>query len=85
VKFLVITLALLLTVGTASAVELVLQPGSEGKDSQIVDTQPTYNWGTRIYLTDNWSGGAEVRSPVEFTGLSAIPKNSTINKAELQL
>jgi hypothetical protein len=72
-------------VGAAFAAELVLQPGSEGKDSQIVSTQPSYNWGTRIYLMDNWAGGAAVRSPVEFEGLSAIPKGSTINSAELQL
>lgn len=84
-KGLAVFLALLLTAATAFGATLVLQPGPEGKDSQIVDTQPTRNWGTRIYLTDNWSGGAEVRSPVEFAGLSAIPKNSTINKAELQL
>lgn len=84
-KGLAIFLALLLTAATALAVELVLQPGSEGKDSMLALPYPTTNYGSATRLMINWGTGRTVRGIVEFTGLSAIPANSTINSAKLEL
>ncbi len=79
-----ILLTLLLVVGTAFAAELVLQPGSEGKDSHIRAQGPSSNYGSYSYLTVNWAPNQANRGLVEFTGLSAIPKGSTINSAKLE-
>ena len=81
---LAIFIAVLLTAGSAFAATLVLQPGSEGKDSQLTSHAPTRNRGTRIFLTDNW-GAVATRGIVEFEGLSGIPKGSRVDSAELQL
>jgi hypothetical protein len=77
---------MILVIAAASfGIELVLQPGSEGKDNQIIDTQPTTNRGTYSYLTTNWSGGCEDRGLIEFEGLSVIPSGAVINSANLEL
>lgn len=79
-----ILLALLLVVGTAFAAELILQPGSEGKDSHIRAQGPSSNYGSYSYLTVNWAPNQANRGLVEFEGLSAISKGSTINSAKLE-
>jgi hypothetical protein len=76
---------LVLTAATALAVELVLQPGSEGKDSMLYLNSPGTNYGNSTRLMVNYGTGRTVRGIVEFTGLSAIPANSTINSAKLEL
>ena len=84
-KVLAIFLTLVLAAGTVSAASLVLQPGSEGKDSHIRALGPTSNYGSYTYLTVNWSPNQANRGLVEFTGLSAIAKGSTVNSAKLEL
>ncbi len=83
-KGLAIFLTLLLAAGTVFAAELVLQPGSEGKDSHIRAGGPSSNYGSYSYLTVNWAPSQANRGLVEFTGLSAIAKGSTINSAKLE-
>lgn len=36
------------------------------KDSQVVNTMPSSNWGTHDYITDNWGSGVIARGIVEF-------------------
>ena len=84
-KVLVITLALSLAVGTAFAAELVLQPGSEGKDAMLNRYSGTTNYGTYSQLMVNYGSSRAVRGIVEFEGLSAIPKGSTVNSAVIEL
>lgn len=36
------------------------------KDSEVVNTMPSSNWGTHDYITDNWGGGVTARGIVEF-------------------
>jgi hypothetical protein len=78
-------LTFLLVVGTAFGVELVLQPGSEGKDAMLNRYSGTTNYGTYTQLMVNYGSGRAVRGIVEFEGLSAIPKGSTVNSAEIEL
>jgi hypothetical protein len=85
VKALAISLAILVTAATVFAAELVLQPGAEGKDSMLDRTRPTQNWGTYNQLMVNFGAGSAVRGIVEFEGLSAIPKGSTVNSAAIEL
>ena len=84
VKSLVVFLAVLLAAGTVFATDLVLQPGSEGKDSMLNINSPTGNYGTYTQLMVNY-GAVAVRGIVDFEGLSAIPKTSTINSATVEL
>jgi hypothetical protein len=84
-KGLAIFLALVLTAATALAVELVLQPGSEGKDGMLNMNSPTGNYGNYNQLMVNYGTGRTVRGIVEFTGLSAIPTGSTVNTAVIEL
>jgi hypothetical protein len=74
---------LLLAAGTVSAATLVLQPGSEGKDSHIRSGGPTRNYGTYSQLTVNWGPTQENRGIVEFN-LTPI-SGATINSASLDL
>ena len=85
VKGLVVFLAVLLAAGTVFAADLVLQPGSEGKDSMLNRASPTTNYGTSNQLMVNYGSARAVRGIVEFEGLSAIPKTSTINSAVIDL
>lgn len=82
-KGLVIFLALVLTVATAFAAELVLQPGSEGKDSQVNIRLPDNNFGSNAYLMQNYGPSYEARALIEFD-LSSI-SGATINSAKLDL
>lgn len=84
-KGLALFLALLLTAGSAFAATLVLQPGSEGKDAMLNRYSGTTNYGTLKFLTVNYGSGRAVRGIVEFEGLKAIPKGSTINSATIEL
>lgn len=84
-KGLAIFLALLLTAATALAAELVLQPGSEGKDAMLSRYHATQNWGTYNQLMVNFGSGRAVRGIVEFEGLKAIAKGSTVNSAVIEL
>lgn len=83
-KWLGIFLAVFL-VGTAIAAELVLQPGSEGKDSMLNRYSGGNNYGSSSQLMVNYGTGRAVRGIVEFEGLSAIPKGSTVNSAVIEL
>jgi hypothetical protein len=75
-----------LLAASAFAATLVLQPDpAKGKDSMLDKNNPTRNNGTYMYLMVNYGTGRTVRGIVEFTGLSAIAKGSTINTAELEL
>jgi hypothetical protein len=70
----------------AFAAELVLQPDpGTGKDAMVYLQSPTRNYATYQYLMVNYGTGRTVRGLVEFTGLSAIPANSTVNSATLAL
>lgn len=82
---LVILFALGSLATAAFATVLVLQPGSEGKDSMVYLRRPTENYGTDTFLMRDYGPGATVRGLVEFTGLSAIPAGSTVNSAKLEL
>ena len=81
-KWLGIFLAVVL-VGSAFGATLVLQPGSEGKDSHIRSGGPTSNYGTYSQLTVNWSPTQENRGIVEFD-LATI-SGATINSAYIDL
>jgi hypothetical protein len=85
VKGLAIFLTLLLAAGTVFAAELVLQPGSEGKDAMLNRYSGTTNYGTYTQLMVNYGSSRAVRGIVEFEGLSAIPKGSTVNSATIEL
>ncbi|MGQ9706278.1 MAG: DNRLRE domain-containing protein [bacterium] len=54
---------ILLSATIVFSAEITIQPGSEGKDSQVTSAND-YNWGTRQYLTDNW-GTADTRGMIE--------------------
>jgi hypothetical protein len=84
-KWFGIFLALLLAAGTVFATELVLQPGSEGKDAMLNRYSGTTNYGTYSQLMVNYGSARAVRGIVEFEGLSAIPQGSTVNSAEVEL
>ncbi len=84
-KGLAIFLALVLTAGTVLAVQLVLQPGSEGKDAMLNRASGTTNYGTYAQLMVNYGSARAVRGIVDFEGLSAIPKGSTVNSAVIEL
>jgi hypothetical protein len=85
VKGLAILLAFLALAAVAFGAELVLQPGSEGKDSMVSDYHSTTNFGTSAQLMVNFGSSRAVRGIVEFEGLSAIPKGSTVNSAAVEL
>jgi hypothetical protein len=85
VKFVVVAVAMLLAVGSAFAAQLVLQPGSEGKDSMLNRYSGTTNYGTSSQLMVNYGSSRAVRGIVEFEGLSAISKGSTVNSAVIEL
>jgi hypothetical protein len=75
-----------LLAASAFGAQLVLQPDpGTGKDSHIRAGGPSSNYGTYQYLTVNWSPNQANRGVVEFTGLSAITKGSTVNSAKLEL
>ena len=80
---LAIFMAVVLAAGTAFAATLVLQPGSEGKDSLVYVGSPSENYGTNPFIIRNKQN--TIRGIVEFEGLKAIPKGSTVNSAELRL
>ena len=84
-KGLAIFIAVQLAAGTALAAQLVLQPGSEGKDSMLSRYHGTTNFGTNTQLMRNYGSGMAVRGIVEFEGLKAIAKGSTINSAVIEL
>jgi hypothetical protein len=84
-KGLALFLAVVLAAGTAFGASLVLQPGSEGKDSMLNLNSPTTNYGSSSRLMVNYGTGRTVRGIVEFAGLSAIPSGSTVNSAKLEL
>lgn len=68
---------------SALGATLVLQPGSEGKDSHIRAGGPTENRGTYSQLTVNWLPNQANRGIVEFN-LSTI-SGATINSAYIEL
>ena len=84
-KALAIFLTLVLAAGTAFGASLVLQPGSEGKDSMVYLQGPTRNYGTYSQLMVNYGTGRTVRGIVEFEGLKVITKGSTVNSAVIEL
>jgi len=55
----------LLMVVSVFADEIEVQPGAEAKDAQITSAMSNYNWGDRLYLTDNW-GNCDTRGMIEF-------------------
>jgi hypothetical protein len=69
--------------GSALAAELIIQPGSEGKDAMVSAAFPTRNYGDYDLLMVN--NGSPVRGLVEFEGLSAVPKGATVISAVLTL
>ncbi|UCH78669.1 MAG: DNRLRE domain-containing protein [Candidatus Coatesbacteria bacterium] len=84
-KSLVMLLAVAL-VGSAFAAEIVLQPDpGTGKDAMLNASSPSTNYGTYTRLMVNYGTGRTVRGIVEFTGISTIPANSTVNSAKLEL
>lgn len=84
-KRLAILLAVFLA-ASAFGATLVLQPDPDtGKDSMLDSWYPTRNWGASSLLMVNYGRGKKVRGIVEFTGLSAIPANSKVNSAKLEL
>jgi hypothetical protein len=81
-KWLGIFMAFVLA-GSAFGATLVLQPGSEGKDSHIREQGPSSNYGTYNQLTVNWSPNQPNRGVVEF---DLSPCNgATINSAYIDL
>lgn len=83
-KSLAIMLALLLSVGTAFAATLILQPGpSDGKDSHIRAGAANENRGTYSQLTVNWYPYQANRGIVEFD-LKTL-SGATINSAYIDL
>jgi hypothetical protein len=83
-KKLLFLLAAVVLATAALAVEVVLQPGAEGKDAHIRSQGPTSNYGSYAYLTVNWSPAQESRGLVEFN-LSTIPSGANITSAILEL
>ena len=81
-KGLAIFMAVLLA-ASAFGASLVLQPGSEGKDSFVYVGSGSQNYGTNDHIIRNKAN--TIRGIVEFEGLKAIPKGSTVNSAELDL
>ena len=84
-KGLAVLFAVLLA-ASAFGASLVLQPDpAAGKDGMLNMNSPTTNYGTYPQLMVNYGAGRTVRGIVEFTGLSAIAKGSTINTAVIEL
>ncbi|MCK5491655.1 MAG: DNRLRE domain-containing protein [Candidatus Omnitrophica bacterium] len=54
----------------AMAVTFVLQP-TDGKDTELTQTLPYFNWGSREYLTENWGDDYSSKGLIEFD-LSSI-------------
>lgn len=75
--------AVILVVGSVLGAELILQPGSEGKDAMICAAFPTRNYGDYHLLMVN--NGSPVRGLVEFEGLSVVPNGATVISAVLTL
>lgn len=82
-KGLAIFIKLLLAAGTVSAATLILQPGSEGKDSLIRQGAPSGNYGNYPQLTIATIPTDPNRGIVEFN-LSAI-FGTTIDSAYIDL
>lgn len=82
-RALAILLTVLLAAGTAFGATLRLQPGpAQGKDAAVLQIEPNKNYGAYEYLMNHPASGV-LRALIEFTGLSAIPKGSTITSANL--
>ncbi len=83
-KGLAILIAITLAAGAALGDELVLQPGSDGKDAMLTILEPNANYGNYRYLMVNFGPATEVRGLAEFEGLAAISE-ATVNAAYLDL
>ena len=80
---LIVALFLFISLTSAFAFELVLQPdGDNGKDAFIHTVHPDMNFGDLVWLTINNAGTDH--GLIEFD-VSTVPSNATINSATLEL
>ncbi len=75
--------AMVILAGSVFGATLVLQPGSEGKDSHIRGGAQSTNYGTYSYIMLDWMPAQPNRGLVEFN-LSTI-SGATINSAYIDL
>jgi len=83
VKAFFTVLALVLFATGAFGASLVLQPGSEGKDAMLASNSPGSNYGSSLFLTENYGSTVETRGILEFDITPVM--GATINSATLSL
>lgn len=82
-KVYILALALLVVLASATADELVLQPGPEGKDTIVISSHPNDNYDGGALTFGNWAMG-DRETLIEWD-ISGLPAGAVITDAMMEM